>query len=171
VRFFEESVLTTYDANAWVAYIQGQLRRHYAVLLARSLERGHPPDAATQRTLDVLAQDFYGALGIAEGLMASKDGYAAGVVSGFLDKARQATPPDVAKEDLSRFFYIRGVLRVNVADASGALRDLQTSVSVWPSPANPAFKELQNHLRRSGDEAGANAVGERVKQLKSARAR
>ena len=98
--------------------------------------------------------------------MANPEGYQAGVVGGFLDKARQAMPSDVPKEHLSRFFYIRGVLRANLRDTPGAVRDLETSVSVWRSPANPAFKELQAQYRRAGDEAAANAVAQRVKQLK-----
>ena len=166
VKFFEESVLGAYDANAWVAFIQGQLRGHYAMLLARSLEHGHPPDARTQRDLDLLAKDFYGALGIAEGLMANPEGYQAGVVGSFLDKARLAMPSDVPKEHLSRFFYIRGVLRANLRDTPGAVRDLETSVSVWRSPGNPAFKELQAQYRKAGNEAAADAVAQRVKQLK-----
>ena len=171
VQFFEESVLGAYDVNAWVAFIQGELRRHYAMLLARSLKGGSPPDERTQRDLDVLAKDFYGALGIAEGLMANEKGYAAGVVGGFLDKARAAMPPDTPKEHLSRFFYIRGVLRANVGDRPGAVRDLETSVFVWPAPSNAAFRELQNQYRRMGNEAAANAVGERVKDLKSRKSR
>jgi hypothetical protein len=170
-RFFEESVRGAYDVNAWVAFVQGELRRHYAMLLARSLERGSPPDARAQRDLDVLATDFYGALGIAEGLMANKEGYGAGIVGGFLDKAREAMPSDIPKEHLSRFFYIRGVLRANVGDRPGAARDLETAVSVWPAPANAAFKELQAQYRRMGNEAAANEVGERVKELKSRKAR
>jgi len=165
--FFEESILGSHDANAWVAFIQGELRRHYAMLLARTLSRSHPPDERTRRALDLLAKDFYGALGIAEGLLANKEGYAAGVVGGFLDKARDAMPSDVPKENLSRFFYIRGVLRANVRDSAGAARDLESAVSVWPSPANPAFKELENQYRGAGDEKALSAVEERVRQLKS----
>src|SRR5205085_3134703 len=138
VRFFEQSILGTYDVNAWVAFIQGELRRHYAMLLARTLSRAHPPDERTQRDLDLLAKDFYGALGIAEGLLANTEGYAPGAVAGVLEKARQAMPADVPKENLSRFFYIRGVLRANVDDGAGATRDLETAVSVWPSPSNAA---------------------------------
>jgi 4-amino-4-deoxy-L-arabinose transferase-like glycosyltransferase len=171
VQFFEESVLGVHDANAWVAFIQGELRRHYAVVLARSLPRGKPADARTQRHLELLAKDFYGALGIAEGLMANRDGYQAGVVAGFLDKARDTMPSDVPKENLSRFFYIRGVLRANVRDNAGAARDLETAVSIWPAPNNSAFKELQEHYRRTGDEAAANAVEGRVKQLKARKSR
>ena len=165
-RFFEQSVLGVHDANAWIAFIQGEMRRHYAMLLARSLERGHPPDERTRTDLDLLAKDFYGALGIAEGLMANPEGYSAGVVSAFLDKARDAISSDVPKEHLSRFFYMRAVLRINLRDNPGAARDLDTAVSVWPSPANPAFKELEDQYRRIGDDNAANAVGERVKQLK-----
>ena len=73
------------------------------------------------------------------------------------------------KEHLSRFFYIRGILRVNLRDNPGAARDLETAVSVWPAPSNPAFKALQDHYRQTGDEAAAAAVEERVKQLKRRR--
>src|SRR5262249_7929612 len=165
-RFFEDSILGVQDANAWIAFIQGELRRHYAMLLARSLAHGHPPDERTRTYLDLLAKDFYGALGITEGLMANPGGHSAGVVGAFLDKTRDAMPSDVPKENLSRFFYIRGVLRINLRDNPGAARDLETAVSVWPSPSNPAFKELQDQYRRVGDEKAANAVEERVKQLK-----
>src|SRR5438132_4556929 len=72
-RFFEQSILGTYDVNAWVAFIQGELRRHYAMLLARTLSRAHPPDERTRQQIELLAKDFYGALGIAEGLLANKE--------------------------------------------------------------------------------------------------
>jgi hypothetical protein len=165
-QFFEQSVLGVHDVNAWVAFIQDELRRHYAMLVARSLQRGQPPDERTRHDLDLLGKDFYGALGIAEGLMQNPQSYPAGVVGGFLEKAREAMPSNVPKEHLSRFFYIRGVLRDNLRDTAGAGRDLETAVSVWPGPANPAFQELQAHYRRNGDEAASRAVEERVKQLK-----
>jgi hypothetical protein len=165
VKFFEDSVLGVEDANAWVAFIQGELRRHYATLLARSLVRGQPPDERTQRHLDLLAKDFHGALGIAEGLAANKDGYSTGVVAGFLDKARDAMPSDVPKEHLSRFFYIRSVLRDNMRDRAGAAGDLETAVSVWPSPDNPAFKALQDHYRATGNAPAADAVEQRIRRF------
>jgi Protein of unknown function (DUF2723) len=165
-RFFEGSILGAQDANAWIAFIQGELRRHYAMLLGRSLARGHLPEERTRSDLDLLAKDFYGALGITEGLMANPEGYSAGVVGAFLDKARDAMPSDVPKEHLSRFFYIRGVLRINLRDNPGAARDLESAVSVWPSPSNPAFKELQDQYLRLGDEKAAHAAQERLTQLK-----
>jgi hypothetical protein len=113
-----------------------------------------------------LTQDFYGALGITEGLMANPQGYSAGVVAAFLDKARDAMSSDVPKEHLSRFFYLRGVLRINLRDDPGAARDLETAVAVWPSPSNPAFKELEDQYRRVSDEKAASAVEERLKELK-----
>ena len=80
-------------------------------------------------------------------------------------------PTDIPKEHLSRFFYIRGVLRANIGDRPSAARDLETSVAVWPVPGNAAFRELQNQYRTMGNEAAANAVGQRVKELKSRKSR
>ena len=166
VRFFEESMLEADGGNAWVAFIQGELRRRYALLLARSLPRGRPPDERTQRHLSLLENDFYGALGIAEGLAAHEESYSAGVVAGFLEKARDAMPADVPKEHLSRFFYIRGTLRDNVGDTPGAAADLEIAISVWPSPDNAAFQALQQHYRRTGNDAAADGVEQRTKQFK-----
>jgi Protein of unknown function (DUF2723) len=166
VRFFEQTMLEPDPRNAWVAFIQGEMRRHYAMLLARALPRGKPPDERTQRHLSLLEKDFYGAMGIAEGLAANKDGYSTGVVAGFLNRARDLMPSDVPKEHLSRFFYIRGVLRENLRDA-GAVGDLETAANVWPSPDNPAFLALQDHYRRAGNAPAASALEQRLKQLKS----
>ena len=80
-------------------------------------------------------------------------------------------PSDVPKEHLSRFFYIRGVLRDNLRDSPGAAGDLETAVSVWPSPDNPAFGALQEHYRQAGNEGAANAVEERMKQFKRRKSR
>ena len=166
MRFFEESMLEPDGSNAWVAFIQGEMRRRYALLLARSLPRGRPPDERTQQHLRLLEKDFYGALGIAEGMVAHEEGYSTGAVAGFLDKARDAMPPDVPKEHLSRFFYIRGVLRDNLRDAAGAAADLEIAVSVWPAPDNPAFQALEQHYRRTGNDAAADGVEQRMKQFK-----
>ena len=103
--------------------------------------------------------------------MANKEGYSAGVVGAFLNKARDVMPSDFPKEHLSHFFYIRGVLRANLRDDAGATGDLETAVSVWPSPANPAFKELENQYRRAGDEKASRAVEDRVSQLRSRKGR
>jgi 4-amino-4-deoxy-L-arabinose transferase-like glycosyltransferase len=166
LRFFEESMLEPAGSNAWVAFIQGEMRRRYALLLGRSLPRGRPPDERTQRHLSLLEKDFYGALGIAEGLMAHKESYSTGVVAGFLEKARDTMPSDVPKEHLSRFFYIRGTLRDNLRDAPGAAADLEIAVSIWPTPDNPAFQALQQHYRRTANDAAADGVEQRMKQLK-----
>jgi len=80
-------------------------------------------------------------------------------------------PSDVPKEHLSRFFYIRGVLRDNLRDARGAADDLETAVSVWRSPDNAAFQALQEHYRRNGNEPAARAVEERIKQLERRKGR
>ena len=75
-------------------------------------------------------------------------------------------PSDVPKEHMSRFFYIRGIVRDNLRDDPGAVGDLETALSVWPASGNPAFKALQDHYRRTGNEAAGAAVEERMQQLK-----
>jgi len=166
VRFFEESIAGASDSNAWIAYFQGELRRRYAILLAQSLPRGRPPDARSQRHVDLLGKDFFGALGIAEGLMMNKEGYSVGSVASFMDKARDAMPSDVAKSNLSRFFYLRGAIRANLRDIRGAIQDFETAMSVWPAPVNAAIKPLEDLYRQTGDTDALKALQERVKHEK-----
>ena len=167
VRFFEESIASGDEPNAWIAYFQGELRRRYALLLARSLRRDQPPDERTRRHLDLLARDFSGALGIAEGMMLHEEGYSVGAVGGLLDAARDAMPSDAPKSHVSRFFYMRGVVRANLGDASGAIQDLEIAVSVWPREENKAVEQLENLYRQTGDTAALKALPDRVKGPKT----
>ena len=167
VRFFEESIAAEDDPNAWVAYFQGELRRRYALLLARSLQRERPPDERTLRHFDLLAKDFPGALGIAEGMFLNKEGYSVGAVGGFLEKARQAMPSDAGKAHVSRFFYLRGALRSNMGDRTGATQDLETAVAVWPREDNKAIEQLEDLYREAGNAAGLKALQGRIKRTKS----
>jgi hypothetical protein len=169
VRFFEESIAREKDPNAWVAFFQGELRRRYGLLLARSLQRDRPPDERTRRHLDLLAKDFQGALGIAEGMLLNKDGYSVGAVGTLLDAARAAMPSDASKSHVSRFFYLRGVVRANMGDRLGATQDLDTAVAVWPREDNKAIEQLENLYREVGDEAGLKALQGRIKRSKSLR--
>ena len=43
---------------------------------------------------------------------------------------------------------------------------LETAVSVWPAPDNPAFQALQQHYRRTGNDAAADGVEQRMNQFK-----
>ena len=169
VRFFEESVARTRSSNAWVAVIQGELRRLYAVHLARTLPRDVPLDARTRRHLEILGEDFYGAIGVAEGLMLNKDGYAVGAVGSYLEKARDLMPSDVLKEYLARYFHIRGALRANMKDAAGGIKDMELAISIWPAPTNPAIESLDTLYGETGDKASAHALRERVKTFKRRR--
>jgi hypothetical protein len=168
VRFFEEDVAEVKSSNAWLAFIQGDLRHLYAVLLARSLPRDVPIDARTQRQLDVLGKDFYGAIGLAEGFMLNKGGYSVGVVAGYLDKARELMPSDALKSYLSRYFQIRGGLRAHQGDP-GAREDFETALFTWPSPVNPAIEGLEEYYREKGDSEALSALKERVKKFKQPR--
>lgn len=168
-RFFEEEIAQTKSSNAWVAVVQGELRRSYGSLLARSLSFGAPIDARTQRHLELLGEDFHGALGVAEGLMLNKQGYNAGVVANYLDKARDLMPSDVPKEYLGRYFHLRGALRAQGGDHPGGRKDLETAVSIWPSPKNPAIASLEELYRDMGETGALKALEDRVKAYKRSR--
>jgi hypothetical protein len=166
MRFFEESLAQTRNSNAWVQFIQGELRRQYGVLLGRALVRGELPDARMRRHFELLQTHYTGALGIAEGLMVNPAGYSSGAVVIALDRARDLMPADVSKEHLSRFFYIRGALRSNMGDRKGGMADLETAISIWQLPTNPAIAPLKDLYRQTGDQAALKALQERVKTFK-----
>jgi hypothetical protein len=167
VRFFEESIAGVDDPNAWIAYFQGELRRRYAILLARSLPRDRPPDERSKRHFDLLAKDFSGALGLAEGMVLNKDGYSVGTVAGLLDAARAAMPSDAAKSHVSRYFYVRGAVRATMGDGAGAIQDLETAVAVWPREENKAIEQLERLYRQKNDTAALKSLEGRVKRFKA----
>jgi hypothetical protein len=167
LRFFEESIAGVDEPNAWIAFFQGELRRRYGTLLARSLPRDRPPDERTRRHLELLAKDFSGALGIAEGMVLHKEGYSVGAVATMLDAARQAMPSDAGKSHASRYFYVRAAVRSSMGDKAGATQDLETAVSVWPHAENKAIEQLEDIYRQAGDAAALQALQDRVKRIKT----
>jgi len=167
--YYERELAGVVDSNAWVATIQNELRRRYAVLLSRSLPREASPDPRVRRDLDGLARDFYGASGIAEGLMLNEKGYSTGAVAHFLERVKELTPPDTPKEHLSRFFYIRGALRANMKDPRGAIADFDTAFALWPNPANPVIEPLEDLYQQTKDERALAGLRDRVQKLKQFR--
>lgn len=151
VRFFEQSVLHAgEEPNAWVAYHRNELRQRYALLLAQRLKRSQAPDERTRRHLGVLSEDFHGALGLAEGLLANPEGYPGPVVNDLLIRAAERMPSDARKADRSRFFYLRAALRLGANDAAGAIADLETAVALWPARENRAIRALEDVRRATG---------------------
>ena len=170
VRFFEESIAQADTSNAWIAFFQSVLRRRYAIVLAQSLPQGQPPaDARTRRHLELLAQDYYGAIGIAEGLLVNKDGFSAGMVNAYLEKARELLPSDAPKEHISRYFAVRGALRANMQDKQAAVRDFETAFSLWPVADNGAVEPLEQLYRELGNSAALQQLQENVSRLKQLR--
>jgi len=145
--FFERDVALADHPNAWVGYLQAQLRRRYGEVLAGTLQRGRAPDQRTQRHLELLGRDFYGALGVAEGLIRHPQGYSVGEVSRFLERARELMPGDAPKDERARFFHLRGAMRAGMGDKAGAQRDFEAALSAWPSRENQAAQALEE-LRR-----------------------
>jgi hypothetical protein len=166
MRFFEASVAESSSTNAWTAYFQAILRRRYAIALAQSQPKGQPTDERTRRHYELLGRDFYGALGLAEGMMQSKSGFSASAVVGYLDRARELLPADAPKEHISRYFSLRGAVRANMHDKRGAIQDLETSVQLWPVADNSAIEPLMQLYREAGNDAALKALEERVERLK-----
>jgi len=161
-RFFEESVATSHDSNAWIAFHQDEMRRRYGMLLGRSLPRS-APDERSKKHIALLAADFNGALGLAEGLMANKLGYSAGVVSDLLERARNLMPSDAMKAHKAKFFHLRGALRLDLGDKAGALGDFETALEVYPTPGNEAVKPLTDLYRAAGNTQALQAMQARLR--------
>ena len=162
VEFFERNV-TEPHSNAWVASFQDQLRRRYGEALASALVRGAPPDERTRRHLDLLSRDFFGALGLAEGLMRNPGGYTVSEVARYLDQARRLMPSDVQKDELARFFHLRAAVRSHLGDQAGAVEDFENSVQVWPDRENSSIQPLEELYTKAGNTAALQALRARLK--------
>lgn len=168
-RFFEESIAVANSTNAWTAYFQSLLRRRYATALAQSLPKGQPNDERSRRHYELLSQDFYGAIGLADGMMQSKSGFSAGAVLAYLDKARELLPADAPKEHVARFFALRGAVRANMQDKPGAIHDLELALSIWPVPDNAAIEPLEQLYRETGDSGALSDLQGRLERIKRLR--
>jgi hypothetical protein len=63
-------------------------------------------------------------------------------------------PSDISKGHQSRFFYLRGALRLDLADRAGATRDFEVAVSLWPVHDNAAIRPLKDLYSAAGNEPG-----------------
>jgi hypothetical protein len=168
IGFFEESVARPSGNNAWAGFFQSVLRFRYAMLLAQSLPDGEPRDARSRRHYELLAQDFYGALGVAEGMMRKAD-FASGTVAAWLDKARDLMPSDTPREYASRYLALRGTLRARMKDHPGAIQDLEAALALWPVPVNAAIEPLRNLYRDRADGAALKDLEQRLERIKGRR--
>jgi transmembrane protein TMEM260 (protein O-mannosyltransferase) len=164
VRFFEESVLNVAEDNAWVAYLQGEYRRMYAGLMVSNLARGAVPDERTQRDIEALSHDFYGALGLVEGLLANKRGYSVTQALRYLEAARDVMPSDTGKQHKARIFELGAYLRLERGDRAGALKDLEMSTKLWPVTDNPATAVLDKLYAEARDQPSRQAMWARIKR-------
>lgn len=161
-RFFEESVLLDTETDPWTRFYQSELRLGMARLIAMSLPRSRPPDARAARYLATLSRDFHGALGLAEGLLANKEGYSVSQVARYLDLARELMPEDVARSRQANFFELRGYLRLGMGEERGATEDLETAVSLWPKASNRAASSLADVYTKTGNESALKALRARL---------
>jgi len=132
MRFFEQSVLDDAERdNAWVAHHKDELRRRFAILLAQRIVVA-PLDERSRRHLQALYGDFFGVMGLAEGLMSGPGAYPVPLVADLLERAAQLVPAGVRKRDRAKFFELRGRLRRDSGDLRGAQRDQETALALWP---------------------------------------
>ena len=167
LRFFEDSIAHENPSNAWIAYFQSELKRRYGMLLGLSLgPRKAPADERTRRHLDVLGNDFYGALGIADGLLNSPEGFAVPAVTAYLERARTVLPSDAPKQHIAGYFQLRGLLRANVGDKRGGIGDLEVSFALWPALQNPSLALLEQLYGEAGNQAALDHLKQRAAKLK-----
>jgi tetratricopeptide (TPR) repeat protein len=83
-----------------------------------------------------------------------------------LARAQALMPADVRKAYRSKYFYLRGALRLDLGDRQGAAGDFETALTLWPSATNQATKPLEDLYRQAGDEKALKALQERVKRRK-----
>jgi hypothetical protein len=169
LEFFERDLARADHANAWVGFFQGQLRRRYGEVFAQALPRASAPDARSRRHLELLGRDYYGTLGVVEGLMRNPEGYSVGEVARLLDKARELMPADVSKDELARFFHLRAAVRASMGDQAGAAQDFETAFSTWPVTDNPAVAQLEALYTKAGNKDALDALRARLKRTRASR--
>lgn len=164
LRFFEDTILDSREPNAWIAFHRDEMRRRYAELLGRSMVRSAPLSERSRRHFEALSRDFHGAIGLAEGLMMNRQGYSAGQVAALLERVRDTIPSDVPKFYRSKFFWLRGVVRLDLGDKKGATDDFETALYAWPAPENGAVRPLQDLYQEAGNASGLKAVHDRIRR-------
>jgi hypothetical protein len=164
VAFFEEWILHPRGTNAFTAAHQDDLRRRYASLLVQSLPRQWPSSGRQAAHLAALGEDFFGVLGIIEGMLVHAEGYSTRAASEYLARLPGLMPSDVDKAQKSRFFYLRGVLRQASGDKAGAATDWETAFELWPVERNRALTALEETYRAAGNPRAVDELHARIRR-------
>lgn len=164
VQFCFRTLLPGTESDPWTGFVQRELRRRSAGLVAMTYSPDEPKGSTRLRYLDAVSNDFYGAIGIAEGLLANPRGYVSGQLAYYLGRAAELMPADAEKNDRARVFELRGYLRLERGDVRGAIEDLEAAVFVWPVSSNRAIATLENLYRSTGNETGLGALRSRLRR-------
>jgi len=81
-----------------------------------------------------------------------------------LDQVRLGMTPGAGKREQARYFELRAYLRQGQRDERGAIEDLQTAVSLWPTRDNGAVKPLRDYYVKAGEAAALDALQARLKR-------
>lgn len=164
VAFFEEWIVRPRATNAFAAAHQDDLRRRYASLLVQSLPRQWPVSGPQATHLAALGEDFHGVLGIIEGMLVHAEGYSVRAASEYLARLPALMASDVDKAQKARFFYLRGVLRLQAGDKAGAATDWETAFELWPVERNRATTALEETYRAAGDQRALDELHARIRR-------
>jgi hypothetical protein len=166
IAFFEEWILRPRGTNAFTAAHQNELRRRYASLLVQSLPRQWPAAGRNAAHLAALGANVFGVLGMLEGMLAHREGYSARTASEYLARLPLLMPADLGKAERSHVFYLRGVVLLGLGDKTGAARDWETALALWPVEHNRAVSALEDVYRTEGNGRALEEVHAKIRRAR-----
>ena len=158
VRFCAANLQPGSETDPWTVFMQQELRRRCAGLLAMGHAASDPKDSTRVKFLNAVTQDFHGALGIAEGLLASRAGFVPGQVAFYLARALETMPSDGEKSERARVPELLAYLSVERGDVRAAIENLEASIAIWPTASNPAVPALADLYRKGGNTPALDAL-------------
>jgi len=163
LQFCSRALIPGTETDPWTGFVQRELRRRIAGLLAMTHAPSEPKGSARFRCLQDVSTDFHGALGVAEGLLANPRGHIVGQLAHHLARAAESMPADAEKNDRARVFELRAYLRLERGDRLGAIEELETAVSIWPVSSNRAVTALEDLYRSTGNQTGLGSLRSRLR--------
>jgi 4-amino-4-deoxy-L-arabinose transferase-like glycosyltransferase len=135
--FFRHYVARDNLHDATVRTVQQDLRRRYVHLLARA-------GGVEPANLDALCQEFYGCLGLVEGMLQRPDRYGSGHALGLLARAATTMPAGTHRWDRARVLELQGLLLVRNGQRQEAIAALQAAVTLAPDATAASQRALAN---------------------------
>ena len=147
--FFRSLLAMNEPANRWVRVTRNQLLHQYGNFLGLAQESDVEPLRAQVQQLVTLARgNYYSLNGMVE--MLAQYGTGREVwerAQRYLDEAEPIRDDSLDRERLSREYYLRGFLAVQLEDLPASQRWFERSVEVYPNPDNGSYLALEQLAR------------------------